>query len=413
MFYNFLQFFLNFPLKVLIFIIFFTIPLKRRNFFWLRAVTVGLIYIISFYFIPISGYIYNVVLFSLSMLWIISCFRSSWYFVVFSAVGAFAGQHISYYLFRILQIFTQIQTNSIQGMLISTGICIIVAFVCYFALVRKINYFADYKSKSILFNSAIILSLTIICGENIPQTNDTTNLLYCIYAVVSCGLALAVQYGIFHQNELQIKNQQIEQMMYAEKKQQQLSKQSIDMINIRCHDLKHQVELLQQADNVNRKGELIDELKKAISEYDAVIHTGFEALDTVLTEKNYACKQKNIIFSYIVDGEKLSFMSDIDVYSLFGNALDNAIEALSDVDKERRIISLFVVEKQGYAHIHIENYCDKQLKFIEGVPQTTKGSGLHGFGTKSITTISQKYNGVAKMSIDDSWFKLNIFLPIP
>lgn len=413
MFYNFLQFFFNFPLKVLIFVIFFTIPLARRRFFFPRAFTIGVLYISAFYFIPLFGYLYDVVLFLLSVVWIFCCFRCTPYTMIFCAVGAFAGQHISFYCFRIVQILTQLPSNGLPGLMISTALCVAVAVGTYFLLVRNIDYSTLKKSKSILFNSVVILSLTILCGESIPAGNDTTNLLYCIYAVVSCSLALAVQYGIFRRRELEMKNEEIERIMYAERKQREISRQSIEMLNMRCHDLKHQVDLLRSTDSSNRRGELIDELKKTIDEYDSVIRTGLEVLDTVLTEKNYVCRNKGIIFSYIVDGEKLAFMSDADVYTLFGNALENAIEALEGVEREKRIVSLSAIEKQGCVYIRVENYCDKEPTFANGLPVSSKSGGLHGYGTKSIRYISEKYNGVATMVYENGWFRLNILLPVP
>ena len=44
----------------------------------------------------------------------------------------------------------------------------------------------------------------------------------------------------------------------------------------------------------------------------------------------------------MAEGGDLSFMSDADIYSLFGNILDNAVEAVMKVEPERRAVTLSI-----------------------------------------------------------------------
>lgn len=410
-FYNFLQFLFNFPLKVLIFIVFFTLPLERRRRFWLYAPVLGCVYLAAFYFIPLVGYAYSIVVFLLALLWILGCFKCSLYTALFCVVGAFTSQHVAMYAFDILQILLHIQANDMTGLVVSMLLCIAVAVGTYFIYVRRVDYTTLKRSKSMLVNSLVIVTFNVICDGLLSQNNNTRIFFY-VYAIISCVLTLNLQYSIFLYRELELKNEEIAKIMYAERRQQKISRQSIEMLNMRCHDLKRQMELLAHAGK-QEYSEIINGLKETIEEYDSVIQTGFDALDTVLTKKNFECKRKNIIFSYIADGKVLSFMSDADVYSLFCNALENAIEAVSDVEKEKQIISLSITENHGYAHIHLENYCGRTLSFKDGLPQTTKVGELHGYGTRSIKYIAQKYHGHINMATRDQWFVLDVFLPIP
>ena len=77
--------------------------------------------------------------------------------------------------------------------------------------------------------------------------------------------------------------------------------------------------------------------------YDSMLKTGNEALDVIFAEKSLLCRKNDIKLNCIIDGAKLSFMETADIYVLFGNLMDNAMEAvekLSDVDK--RIVSVNV-----------------------------------------------------------------------
>lgn len=116
----------------------------------------------------------------------------------------------------------------------------------------------------------------------------------------------------------------------------------------------------------------------------------------------------------MADGERLNFMKDVDIYSLFGNALDNAIESTMKLkDKTKRVISLLVSAKADFLTIHMENYYEGCLSFKDGLPQTTKDDKtLHGFGVKSISLLAEKYNGNVSMSTDSDIFILNIIFPL-
>ena len=64
--------------------------------------------------------------------------------------------------------------------------------------------------------------------------------------------------------------------------------------------------------------------------------------------------------------------------------------------------------------IECENYFSGKLVFDDGLPLTTKSdSQNHGFGTHSIRTLSEKYDGTFKLSVQDDIFTLSILIPIP
>jgi len=108
-------------------------------------------------------------------------------------------------------------------------------------------------------------------------------------------------------------------------------------------------------------------------------------------------------------------MEDSDIYSLFGNILDNAIDAVSRIDDpEKRMISLTVSDRNGLLLIEEENFCHSPLVFEDGLPITTKSNrDYHGFGMQSIRLLTEKYKGSLKVKQDEGVFRLSIMLPIP
>ena len=117
----------------------------------------------------------------------------------------------------------------------------------------------------------------------------------------------------------------------------------------------------------------IREAEEAVMIYGNIAKTGNETLDIILTEKSLLCERHKIRFTYMIDGEQLDFMDPVDIASLFGNALDNAIESvLRTDDAERRIIRLNASVKRSFFSVHFENYCGETVVFRDGMPQTVK-----------------------------------------
>lgn len=145
------------------------------------------------------------------------------------------------------------------------------------------------------------------------------------------------------------------------------SKATIELINIKCHDLKKQIALLGDRNHITK--EEIDELNRAISIYDASVKTGNEALDVLLAEKTLFCENQGIQFNCIADGACLRFMRSSDIYSLFGNAIDNAVEAVIKIKEDNlRCIGISIKESKGMVSAHFENYYTGDLDFDEGLP---------------------------------------------
>ena len=106
-------------------------------------------------------------------------------------------------------------------------------------------------------------------------------------------------------------------------------------------------------------------------------------------------------------------MQETDIYSLFGNALDNSIEASLQVNENKRIISLTSSEKNNLLFVTLKNYTKNKPIFIDNLPQTTKDDkNYHGFGSKSIKRIVEKYNGTIHYFYDKEIFTLSIIFEL-
>ena len=134
----------------------------------------------------------------------------------------------------------------------------------------------------------------------------------------------------------------------------------------------------------------------------------------ILTDKRLHCTTHHIQFTCMAEGSKINFMDAMDIYSLFGNIMDNAIECESSLPPETRFIHLSIHGTNQLLLIHEENHFEGELELKDGLPSTTKvDKEYHGYGMKSVKNIVEKYNGTFTITTEDALFQIDIMLPIP
>lgn len=204
----------------------------------------------------------------------------------------------------------------------------------------------------------------------------------------------------------------MQKLWLEEQKQYHLIKENIDALNIKCHDLKHQIRHLRENGQVDPS--YLDDLERSVSIYNSAIRTGNETLDVVLTDKRLHCATHGIQFTCITEGSRIDFMEVMDIFSLFGNMLDNAIECEAGLAPDARFIHLSIRAVNQLLLIHVENHFEGELELRDGVPVTTKDDkDYHGYGMLSIRRIVEKYGGSFVISTEDRLFQIDIMLPIP
>ncbi len=188
---------------------------------------------------------------------------------------------------------------------------------------------------------------------------------------------------------------------------------TFDMINMKYHDLKHQLAGLKAEMSDEERSKWIDSLEQELESYSPELQTGNSVLDTLIAGKMMNCRANNIKVTCVADGNILDFMHVADICTVFGNALDNAIESVTLIeDPEKRLIHLSISPKKNFVLIQINNYCENNLTLKNGYPVTTKADkGNHGFGLKSIRYTVEKYHGTLNFDVKDNWFELKMLIP--
>lgn len=405
--------------------------LRRRNHFWLWLVLclscfIGFAYSWSLipYINSVTSIIFSILFFFIAFFGLIgslmACFKVNIQAAMFLGTAGYAMQHFTYKLIQIVigsiekGIPSFVDNNyGIYGIYASFVIISLPIFYNMFGKKIHKNETLIIEDSRLLIISIILIICTVILNliyeSFVKASNLTLFIVGCLFDMVCCFLTLFIEFEMLKSKEISEAYVQMKTIWESEKKQLEISKENMDYMKILAHDLKHELNestLLISKDKV-------DELNRRIAAFGNSIKTGNDILDLVIAERTLIVQKENINLSIIADGSVLSNMKQSDCYSLFMNIMDNAIDAVKELPKDQREISLAVRESMGMILIHEVNPFKGTLNFKDGLPQTTKGDSMyHGLGTKSIKGIVDSYSGDCEISIkDNNIYVLNILLP--
>lgn len=395
----------------------------KKNMFPIRlvfSILIGLIFALALYQLPLHGWMnllrYTMLfLFTFLIVWF--CFSLSWKEIIFYEIASYGVQHLTYNLGALLRPVA-LENYNYGAPSHFLFFFFIAAVICTFLskILHKNNGY-PLTNSTLLVSSAVILLITIVISY-IPviylQMDSAAWFICKIYGSICCILALFLQFGLLVQTRWKQEAAFAEQLLQMERKQYELTKNTIDLINTKSHDLKKQISLLRQSPDSLTTEKALSDMEHAVSNYDNTANTGNKTLDLILSQKLLQAANQNITMTYLVDGADFDFMNTIDLFSLFGNILDNAIESVLQLEnEEHRVIDLTSNQQGQFLILRCDNYFTHKLTFSDGLPVTSKSDkDYHGFGLKSIQMILEKYHGTLSITTEDDIFHLFIMMPL-
>lgn len=413
----------------------FSFRLEKKNKWGLRA---PLVILACFLFalafpIPTSNSFYAMFMFFMFFIFTYFAsfflFKADWKTLLFSCILGYTTEHLAYETYFCVITFADIY-SPYGGGLYSSDLQIFsglwdeltyfVAFILVYWLVFILWAYRIKSIQSIKENNLIVLVVGLvvivvnIVFNSISQffaANYYYNNIYmgiiASFNIMACLLVILFLFEVYYKTNLSKENEIMKELRKEEIAQYELSKETIELINIKCHDMKHQI--VQIAKNQSMSEEAIENLSSLINIYDSSIVTSNKTLNVILSQKSLFCSQNGIKFSCVADAEKLGFMNDEDIYSLFGNIIDNAIEAVNDLTEDKKIISLNVKSVGNMLSISTYNFYGGKIVLDNGLPVSSKkDSRYHGFGLKSVKMICEKYHGTLQIKTERETFAISI-----
>jgi hypothetical protein len=404
----------------------------HRRHFLFRSISLAICFVgLSFLFecIDVGNFIIsNSLNFSLvfltGFLYLLLCFDYPVQSTLFLSVVSYSFRHIIYLLWQLLtyivkDCFSYPIADFSYVWVILAIISILVYVPAGFFLYFRIKTFPDVALPRARIIIAAIFSMfvTIVLNSfslyyDFDSFSPSLPYVLNVFSFLASGMIVLLLMGNAKEAKLKGEIDAINQLRHQEAKQYKMSKESIDLINIKCHDLRHQIRNLKNT-HKTISGDELSQIEDAIRIYDTRVKTGNDSLDIILQEKSLICQKNMITFDYIIDGGQLSFMKENDTYSLFGNIIDNSIEACMNIsDSNKRIIRLKVKNVANGVLAIEENPYNGDFRMENGLPMSTKkDSRFHGFGMKSIQHIVNTYHGTMNISAENHTYRISIFFP--
>ena len=414
-----------------------TYTLPKRRGFALRAVLSALgVYAVAFLFPvffvgpavnTVTSSVMFLVLFAATVAALKVCYDERLLILFFCGIVAYTTQHISYATFTYIVGVTGIGEYYVYGdtpMEVSNPL----TYIAYFGIYGLIYWFGwafvEHKMReqeklaidplllvsftAILFVDVILSFIVTYYMENLLDIVGQT-VIY-LYRLMTTLFVYVVLYSVLGKRLAEHELEAVESLWEQDRRNFEFSRENIDLINMKVHDLKHQIRKLKEGGG-SIDGTYLAELENSVTIYDHSLQTGCEALDLLFAENSVYLAGHKIRLSVIADGEALSFMSNADIYSLFGNALHNAIEALAGIEEEKRVIRMAVRRQGNMVSVHAENYCEGVQFGQDGLPKTQKGERGHGYGMRSMRMVAEKYGGFLTAEVRGNLFILDIVIP--
>ena len=341
-------------------------------------------------------------------------YRVKWASALLMASAGYAAQNIAGNIKGILRLvpiggsFWNSLPYEILMDCVCYGGCYAILYLIFSGAIRNNQEDYDNEIKAWFALAVIVLRvLTYSMPEELAVQTNATLVRDNLRSIGFRFLLLMVQFGTLQNHQLNRDVDAMKEMIHLQREQFETTRQSSGIIEEKYHDLKKMIAGL--SEQIPERE--LKELEKSIADYSAATKTGNDVLDIILTQKRMLCGKEGITITCVSDPVDLRFVDELDQYSLFNNAVSNAIEAVQRIPADRpRYMTISLREEDGLVFLHAENPCEEPLEFVNGLPRTHQDEDYHGFGMKSMERIADKYNGSLSAQQKEGMFFLDVVL---
>ena len=323
------------------------------------------------------------------------------------------GVSLTDWLLELLDI--EIKANTMR-ICLETAFSKIILIFLYFMVAGKLmkKREAPFTKLQYVFNCIILLYTLIdliVIADNMNNRPNNYFLVLNLGCIVLADLYLLYLIKVMSEKsflEYEVKSMEKQadlQYKYYVRQEQKYNK-TLGLL----HDVNKHIKTIEQLylkGNTEIAAEYTKQIGGMLQPLISARYTGNPILDILLADYISIMDEKGIDFDIKVDNVKMDFIDAMDITTIFGNLLDNAIEACDNVENDRKIIV-----KIGAYHemisIRMENNCTN-VKWKNGIPISQKGQN-RGMGLLNVRRSIEKYDGSIKLKEEDGIFIVDIFL---
>ena len=273
-----------------------------------------------------------------------------------------------------------------------------------------------YEHRNMLLMFDFVFSLIFLCYErvfhnmtiNISKVEVTKMLSFVALSILVSAIMIVL-----------LKNKMIEKQNEILQFQEKLSKRRYEELaeiisknHQLVHDMNNHLFMLQEyarEEDIVGLQRYIQEIQQEYIPSSRKTWTGNQALDFILNQKKTEAERQKIEFQIQADKSVHLPMTDSEICVLFGNLLDNAIEASVQIKEEKKWIKVSLGQQKEMFFLNITNNYTKAPVMQRGEYVTTKQQkDAHGYGIKSVKRIVEKHEGILNLHNADGKFEVRM-----
>jgi two-component system, LytTR family, sensor histidine kinase AgrC len=302
---------------------------------------------------------------------------------------------------------------------------ILTSKVFFLISVKLLGSAKNYKNLNISISYWVMLISTPLLSLIIMLTlsffSATSNMISKFFCILSTIFLIYIDIIVFYLFDksieffyLKTQHKLLEQQSDYELKCYQDSKTSINEIKGLRHDMKNHlfcISDLLRTNHIKEAEDYIDSVAEILKISSRYIYTENPVLDSILNSKIIIIKSRNIQFSYNIEIPRKIKIEPMDICVLFGNALDNAIEACERIKAEPKNILMILTYRNNSLIFSLKNTTNESLVKCGNYYMSSKSKHKdHGVGLSNIERTVEKYNGILDINHKNNIFELTAVL---
>lgn len=348
-----------------------------------------------------------------------------------------------YYIINIVFILAYSTCEALGGILAKVGVRIldisqketIVSFVCtigssasaillYYVILKRL-FIKNVERKISMMQYTIYIVMTtyvlINIGEILFLIKHELNNKDYIFLLMDAVFVIFINLYLFYMLDTYAENKDLKYKLalyerqaksnyeyYA--KQAESKKTALAVI----HDVRKHIRIMEELryDGTN------SEMESYVNSFEDMIapllinqYCDNAILNIIINDKLVECQKKGIHFNIDIQRININFLKQIDITTIFGNILDNAVEACEKAVEKQ--ISLKVYPFNEFIYVQLSNTFLGEVEWNgKGKPISNKGE-QHGIGLENVEKVLMNYNGNIQFSVEYDIFVVEIMLNKP
>lgn len=324
-----------------------------------------------------------------------------------------------------------ILSDTTATLLKRTGLIPVSEYLWQLLFIKFVNYIIfivlkqmSAKSKKRMTNKLFLIylcvpistlgtMLTVFYSGIDIRNNMMIEILMTLFFVcmIAGNMVLFYAFKKYTENLSENAKQELE-LLYQRAEVERLTKiaQWNENYNEIIHNTSHYLKVIGQLAYEKRNDEIckvVDKLNGKLNREEICEYSNHKMLNIILSEYSLKADNADVSFDvYVEPGCVLNHIQDVDLITMIGNLLDNAILAASKKAKDASVVVRIFMQKNGkLCVIKVVNDFVEDLKEVKGkLISTKKEAGVHGIGLSSVSKIAEYYNGYLEYYIIDGKF---------